>query len=68
MSANQISNGGRSSPPTQRTLVRLDADQLAKLIAQFPPCTTGPSTSPIQAGELIGIQRVLQVLREGWGV
>lgn len=68
MSANQQSQGGRKAPPVQTTLVRLDADQFAKLAARFPPCVAGPNTSPIQAGELIGIQRVLNVLREGWVV
>ncbi len=47
---------------------RLDSDQYAKLAKALPQLAVTNDTSAHQAGFQLGIQLVLQKLREGWVV
>lgn len=47
-------------------VVRLSQEMMAKLEQQLRPPITTSNTTPIEAGEIIGIQRVLKLLRDGW--
>lgn len=54
--------------PSQKTreVVRLTADVYKSLERELPAPGVGATTTDIQAGEQIGIQRVLRLLREGF--
>jgi hypothetical protein len=47
---------------------RLDSDQYTKLAKSLPQLAVTNDTSAHQAGFQLGIQLVLQKLREGWVV
>jgi hypothetical protein len=66
MSANKPIPGGRTPPPIQ--LVRLTEEQVQALERQLTPCDTNSQTTPIQAGQIIGVQMTLRALRKGWVV
>lgn len=48
------------------TLYRLDSDQYKELVRQLPKPIPSENTTDIQAGYLLGIQHVLDKLREGF--
>lgn len=66
MSATIKPTGGRTPPPV--SLVRLSEEQVQALERQLTPCATNHQTTPIQAGQIIGVQEVLRALRKGWVV
>lgn len=52
-----------------RETVRLSPHALAALERRFPPPLLGnDSNDPMYVGQIIGIQRVLKELRDGWTV
>lgn len=63
-----VQSGTPSADNTQ-SVIRLAPHSLAKLEAKFPkPMIGNDPNDPIFVGQLIGIQRVLEVLRTGWTV
>lgn len=48
------------------TFTRMSLDVYAQLERQLRPPLTTSQTSVLEAGEIIGIQRVLKLLREGF--
>lgn len=53
------------SPPPS-TVIRLQADAYAQLSRQCSTIAVNNETSPLQAGFQLGVQHVLQKLREGF--
>lgn len=53
-----------SVPPV--TVLRLQADAYAQLARQCTAIAVNNDTSPLQAGFQLGVQHVLQKLREGF--
>lgn len=45
---------------------KLNEDQIAALRRHFPMTQPLATTSPIQAGYALGVEAVLEVLRNGW--
>lgn len=68
MSANNQTTGGRPPPPTQQQLVRLTQDQYAALERLAAPVALNNQSTDLLAGQIIGEQRILQILRKGWVV
>lgn len=63
--------GAHSSTPSADAtqVIKLTAHSLAALERQFPkPMLGNDPNDALYAGQLIGIQRVLDVLRTGWVV
>ena len=56
------------SKPQERQIIRLDRETYDALARQFGNPVATASTTPIQAGYLMGVQDVLRVLREGFVV
>ena len=54
--------------PPSPVLVRLDRETYAALAGKFNNPVATATTTPIQAGYLLGIQDVLRALREGFVV
>lgn len=52
----------------EKTVTRLNAEVYAALEKQLPQPHIDSSTSPQQAGFLLGVQAVLKKLREGYVV
>lgn len=54
-------------PETKITeIARLGSDEYAALAAQFPPLLVVSNTTDLQAGYLLGVQAVLEKLRQGF--
>lgn len=48
--------------------VRLDEDELARLRGRLPRPVVTADTTAHQAGYQLGIQHVLELLRDGWTI
>jgi len=46
--------------------VRLDAEELDALRRKLPRPAVTADTTPLQAGYQLGVQQVLELLRDGW--
>lgn len=46
--------------------VRLDPEELDALRRKLPRPAVTADTSPLQAGYQLGVQQVLELLRDGW--
>lgn len=57
-----------SEKPNVRDVVRLDQDAYNQLVSSLPNPWVTETTSVLEAGQKLGIQLVLQKLREGFVV
>jgi len=57
-----------SEPTKANLLYRLTEDQYAQLERQLPQPVISAHTTDLQAGHLLGIQQVLNILRKGFVV
>ena len=64
---NTVPPGGYATEPStpNRTGRMLTEQQLNVLVNSFPPIHMNSDTTPIQAGYMLGVQAVLNKLREG---
>ena len=63
----QFDNRGRTAPPAQH-IVRLSQEQYAALEKQALPLVMNTQSTDLLAGQIVGEQRILQILRKGWVV
>ncbi|KWI10922.1 hypothetical protein BGV51_28185 [Burkholderia ubonensis] len=58
----------QQEPALNQVVVRLDAEMLRRLEEQLPKPLVNSTTTDLMAGYALGVQAVLQKLREGYVV